>query len=396
MNNILDSISSKDKLIIRLSCQANEPIYWYLKLKEDDSFQFGKLNDCIELKNISTLSHCDVTVLIPTSFIIYRKIELKRRRVTRNLKQLKFSFEKTIAGDVDNFHIVILKYDENFCYVAAVEHELMNCWMRWLNDAGISVRLIIPDVLTLPFNEGKCSLLKFDNQCLIRNSDVSGFSLRDDILQKLHLAKLIDLSKNTFCCASDQIEKLQPMQFCEALSIMAENIDNNGANFLTGKYYRYRKRTSNRFSPLRIMSFGLLFSIGVFFNSLHCNYMIERDIDMLNKIAQNFYAHYPSVKQYDLNSQDVTQYNDSNLSGNVFGNDFIFMLHASSIFIGSTDNTINSINFNNNEKKIIFNLDYMNDELLEYDMDKIEIEGIRVSKVPYNNETYNVVFKYSL
>lgn len=396
MNNILDSIFSKDKLIIRLSCQVSEPIYWYLKLRRNESFQFGKLNDHIELKNLSTFSNCDVTVLIPTSYIIYRKIELQRRRVTRNLKQLKFSFEKTIAGDVDNFHIVILKYDEKFCYVAAVEHELMNCWMTWLNDAGISVHLIIPDVLTLPFNEGQWSLLKLDNQYLIRNSDVSGFSIRDDMLQKLHLEKLIDLSKNTFFCASDQMEKLQPMQFCEALSIMAENIDNNSANFLTGKYYRYRKRISNFFSPLRIMSLGLLFSIGVFFNSLHCNYMIERDIDMLNEIAQNFYARYPSVKQYDLNSQAVDHYNDSNLSGNLFGNDFISMLHASSIFIGNTDNTINSINFNNDERKIIFNLDYMNDELLEHDMDKMEIKGIRVSKVPYNNETYNVVFKYML
>ncbi|OVZ86982.1 hypothetical protein CBW58_20880 [Yersinia frederiksenii] len=396
MSNILDSVSPKDKLIIRLSCQVNEPIYWYLKLKEDDSFQFGKLYDHIELKNIYTLSHYDVTVLIPTSFIIYRKIELKGRRVIRNLKQLKFSFEKTIAGDVDNFHIVILKHDKNFCYIAAVEHEMMNRWMTWLNDAGISVSLIIPDVLTLPFREGKWSLLKLENQSLIRDSDVSGFSTRDDILQKLQLTKLIDLSKNTFCCISDQIEKLQPMQLCEALSIMAENIDNNGVNFLTGKYYRYRKRTSNRFSPLRMMSLALLFSIGIFFNALHHNYMIERDIDMLNEVVQNFYARYPSVKQYHLGSQDVTHYNNSNLSDNVFGNDFISMLYASSIFIESTDNTINSINFNSDEKTIVFNLDYMNDELLEHYVDKIELDGVSVSKVPYDNETYNIVFKYLL
>ncbi|MEQ9722565.1 type II secretion system protein GspL [Yersinia alsatica] len=396
MSNILDSVSPKDKLIIRLSCQVNEPIYWYLKLKEDDSFQFGKLYDHIELKNIYTLSHYDVTVLIPTSFIIYRKIELKGRRVIRNLKQLKFSFEKTIAGDVDNFHIVILKHDKNFCYIAAVEHEMMNRWMTWLNDAGISVSLIIPDVLTLPFREGKWSLLKLENQSLIRDSDVSGFSIRDDILQKLQLTKLIDLPKNTFCCTSDQIEKLQPMQFCEALSIMTKNIDNNGTNFLTGKYYRYRKRTSNRFSLLRIMSLALLFSIGIFFNSLHYNYMIERDIDMLNEVVQNFYVRYPSVKQYHLDSQYVTHYNNSNLSDNIFGNDFISMLYASSIFIESIDNTINSINFNSDEKTIVFNLDYMNDELLEHDVDKIELDGVSVSKVPYDNETYNIVFKYLL
>lgn len=96
MNDFQDRISPKNKLIIRLGCHADEPIYWYLKLRGRKGFQSGKLNNSMELKDICNLSHCDVTILVSTSFIIYRKVELHKKKIIRNLKYLKFSFEKRL------------------------------------------------------------------------------------------------------------------------------------------------------------------------------------------------------------------------------------------------------------------------------------------------------------
>ncbi|EEQ16193.1 General secretion pathway protein L [Yersinia frederiksenii ATCC 33641] len=208
----------------------------------------------MELKDICNLSHCDVTILVSTSFIIYRKVELHKKKIIRNLKYLKFSFEKTIIGNIDNFHTVILKYDKNFCYVAAVEHELMSCWLKWLDNAGISISLMIPDVLTLPFSEDKCSLLKLDSQWLIRNGEYSGFSIKESIFDKIHLVKDKNLSTNRVNYISEQQKKAHLINFCDALSIMAENINKDGVNFLSGKYSRYRERKSGFFPPLGLLA----------------------------------------------------------------------------------------------------------------------------------------------
>lgn len=390
MNDFQDRISPKNKLIIRLGCHADEPIYWYLKLRGRKGFQSGKLNNSMELKDICNLSHCDVTILVSTSFIIYRKVELHKKKMIRNLKYLKFSFEKTIIGNIDNFHTVILKYDKNFCYVAAVEHELMSCWLKWLDNAGISISLMIPDVLTLPFSEDKCSLLKLDSQWLIRNGEYSGFSIKESIFDKLHLVKDKNLSTNRFNYISEQQKKAHLINFCDALSIMAENINKDGVNFLSGKYSRYRERKSGFFSSFRTISFGFLLSIGMIFNLLYNKKMVERDIDMLNEISLSFYARYPSLKQLDLDSHDLNYYNNS-LSDDI---DFIKILHASSVFIENLSNPINRINFSHSDGAIVFNLDEVERGMLENELDELNVEGVTVSKFTHDDKTYDMVFKY--
>lgn len=390
MNDFQDRISPKNKLIIRLGCHADEPIYWYLKLRGRKGFQSGKLNNSRELKDICNLSHCDVTILVSTSFIIYRKVELHKKKIIRNLKYLKFSFEKTIVGNIDNFHTVILKYDKIFCYVAAVEHELMSCWLKWLDNAGISISLMIPDVLTLPFSEDKCSLLKLDSQWLIRNGEYSGFSIKESIFDKLHLVKDKNLSTNRVNYISEQQKKAHLLNFCDALSIMAENINKDGVNFLSGKYSRYRERKSGLFSSFRTISFGFLLSIGMIFNLLYNKKMVERDIDMLNEISLSFYARYPSLKQLDLDSHDLNYYNNS-LSDDI---DFIKILHASSVFIKNLSNPINRINFSHSDGAIVFNLDEVEGGGLENELDELNVEGVTVSKFTHDDKTYDMVFKY--
>ncbi|WP_227721674.1 type II secretion system protein GspL, partial [Yersinia proxima] len=79
-----------------------------------------------------------------------------------------FSIESLIVGDIENYHVVILKSSRELCHVMVVERDLMNLWLGWLTEIGISTTVMIPDVLTLPFLENKWFTVKLDNEWLIR------------------------------------------------------------------------------------------------------------------------------------------------------------------------------------------------------------------------------------
>lgn len=111
-----------------------------------------------------------------------------------------FFIEKIIVSNIENFYIVILKLDSNFCYVVVVEYELMSCWLGWLINVGVFFIVMILDVLVLLFNDGKCFLVKLDDEWLIRNSEVLGFLVNDDIFKKLCLLILIFCFENRFSC----------------------------------------------------------------------------------------------------------------------------------------------------------------------------------------------------
>ncbi|CNI57506.1 type II secretion system protein GspL [Yersinia vastinensis] len=390
----MNKIFSETVLFIRLGCDATEPVYWHLKVKDAEA-QSGRLNNHTELKKISAFATGEVIILVSSRLIIYRSIKAKGNKIKNNSKFLRFSFEKSILGNIDDFHIVILKYDVDTCYVAAVEHQLMEIWIGWLTDFDISPTLMIPDVLTLPFYDGKGVSVKMGDECLIRNGEVSGFIVKDFILEKLSQAKRIDLSVRKFFCDVDQSEKQETKLFCEILRIMADNVKNSNVNFLCDRYYHNRKRAMNNASIFITISLCFLLSIVMLLNSLYYKYEIIRNIDMLNTASREFYAKYPSLKGYRLND---TQPNVDELSNNKGSYDFINLLHAASTVVRAKGLVINNINFNSHDREVILNINATEDNINDSKLrsDKLRLDKIRITKTPNDDETYNLAFKYPL
>lgn len=181
----MNRAGSSSILIIRLGVYASDPVYWYMTMHDGQKNKHGKLNNHADIKNIKLQSGCCVKILVSASCIIFRRINFKNSMINKNMKAIGFLLERTIIGDIDKFHTINLKWDNDFCYVAAVEHKLMNRWLGWLKEANISAKIIMPDVLALPFSLGKFSAVKLNNEWLIRNSQLSGFSISSEILAKI-------------------------------------------------------------------------------------------------------------------------------------------------------------------------------------------------------------------
>ncbi|HHH2235368.1 TPA: type II secretion system protein GspL, partial [Yersinia enterocolitica] len=360
MDNVKNAGLSSKTLIIRLGSHATDPIYWYTEVVDEGHRKSGQLCDHTKLDNIPFLLNYNVKILVSTSYVIFRKIDVIDRGILKSEQSLAFSIEKTIVSNIENFHTVILKSDSNFCYVVAVEHELMSRWLGWLADVGISPTVMIPDVLALPFDDGRCVPVKLGDEWLVRNSEVSGFSVNDDIFKKLCLSTLIFCPENRFSHVYNQASGLHATDYCDVLRIMANNIENNHVNLLTGRYYRHRKKTISSASFFRSVYLFFLLSIVMCLNSWWYKNDILRDIHMLDVTLQDFHIQYPLVQQYaDEDSINVNKdFYHSN--ENVIKPDLIFLLHGLVENFNKLDITIKSIIFFNGKNKANFNVRIIN------------------------------------
>lgn len=398
MNNVKNVDLSSKNLVIRLGNCATDPIYWYAELPGDEHGQSGRLCDHTELGNIPQLSKYNIKLLVSTSYIIFRKIEIIDRKILKNEQSLAFSIEKTIVSNIENFHTVILKSDSDFCHVVAVEHELMSRWLGWLANVGVSPILLIPDVLALPFNDERCFPVRLDDEWLIRSSEASGFSVNDAIFKSLCSSTSLSYPKNRLSHFYSQTSRLHSTDYCDVLRIMANNIENNHANLLTGRYYRHRKKAISNVSLVRSIYWFFLLSIMMCFNSWYCKNDILRDIHMLNIALQDFHTHYPLVQEYIDENGTIISSDFFSSYENEVKPDLISLLYSMVENFSNLDVAINSISFSNSEKKNSFNINITDIDEIDQVLNNINKKDhqLKISKITNKDGTCDIIFEYDL
>ncbi|CNH62103.1 general secretion pathway protein L [Yersinia thracica] len=396
MKNIKKVDFPRTTLVIRLGNHATDPIYWYVKIEGETNGKYGRLDHHTELKSISLWFNSDVKILIPSSLMVFRQVRIKNKKILNNKKSLAFSIERSIVSNIDNFHVVMLKVDSAFCYIAAIEHELMHVWLGWLKDAGISATAMIPDVLTLPFSNEKWFPIKLDNEWLIRNGDMSGFSIKEDIFEVLYQSKSSYLPENLLSHPDIQTSGSHSTHYCEVLRIMADNLENNNVNLLSGRYYRHRKKTAHNASMLRSVYLCFLLSIVMCLNSWFYKIDILRDIHMLNVALQDFYTQYPVIKKHD--KTESINVHKGTYHTHMVEHDFIGFLHMASEVFGKTDIAINSIVFDKKQNKISFNVTTPKGREMDLELKEIDEknEKFSISKIIHDNGTRDITFECCL
>lgn len=388
VSNINSETSSKTILVIRLGACASDPVYWYVKTESGKDCKYGRLNNYTELKDISFYFNDEVKILVTSRVVIFRTIKIKNKKYLKNRRFLLFSIESLIVGDIENYHVVILKSSREFCHVMVFERDFMNLWLGWLTEIGISTTVMIPDVLTLPFLENKWFTVKLDNEWLIRDSGVSGFLLDRCIFEKLYLSTTLPFRENLLIPNESQESTSEVTNFCEALNIMDNNIGNNNANLLSGQYYHHRKVVVNNSLYLMIIFSCILLFVVIYSNSYFYRSNILKDIHDINILLSDFHVKYPLVLNYK---------NNSAIAGHDYEDiysDFIDLLHKSSEVLGDADISINSISFDNNAHKISFNIDDDEDVVWELKDPHEQDERLNITKVFNDNDTCEIIFEF--
>ena len=163
-----------ETLFIRLGSQAENRIHWLIKINgQEDIIASGELPNAGELTQLTEKSAArEVVVFVPTSDIAIKRIKVPGSSQRAIRLAAPYMLEETLAQDVEQlcFAFNDLKQDEqgHNCFVAALERKQLEIWLKWLADANIFCKLMIPDALALPVVPQSSSAVMLGEQVLIR------------------------------------------------------------------------------------------------------------------------------------------------------------------------------------------------------------------------------------
>ena len=163
-----------ETLFIRLGSQAENRIHWLIKINgQEDIIASGELPNAGELTQLTEKSAArEVVVFVPTSDIAIKRIKVPGSSQRAIRLAAPYMLEETLAQDVEQlcFAFNDLKQDEqgHNCFVAALERKQLEIWLKWLADANIFCKLMIPDAIALPVVPQSSSAVMLGEQVLIR------------------------------------------------------------------------------------------------------------------------------------------------------------------------------------------------------------------------------------
>lgn len=179
-----------ETLLIRLASHAHQPMFWWLFSADDRLLFSGEVPDAATLANLQEYANGNqVIALVPACDVVLRSVNLPGRLTHKTRNALPFLLEDEVVEDPARLHVAVLAHESPSVHLAAVEHSLMQEWLRWLDEAGLQASRMLPDVLALPQTVGgyRWSL---DKQHLIRESRWQGMVLEDELITCLPAARV--------------------------------------------------------------------------------------------------------------------------------------------------------------------------------------------------------------
>jgi general secretion pathway protein L len=169
-----------ETLYIRLGSHAKDPIHWLIWANaQQEIIASGELANASNLSELSEKSlQREVVSFIPSCDIAIKSLKVPGNSAKAIRLAAPYMLEDDLAQDVESlfFAYSTMKKNEqgDNCFIAAVAREQILSWQYWLSDAGIKCKVMIPDVLAMPIEEGQCSAVVLGEQILLRQSQWQG------------------------------------------------------------------------------------------------------------------------------------------------------------------------------------------------------------------------------
>ncbi|WBA08544.1 type II secretion system protein GspL [Salinivibrio kushneri] len=164
-----------ERLIIRIS-DASQPIYW-AQVRASDN-QVVESGSCQHLSALTEQAQTRrVVVLVDSTWLTLTSVTLPPGSRRQRDKVVPYLLEEALAEEVEAVHVSLIDTQADTAHVAVVAHQQMQAWQQALDEAEISARQWIPDVLCIPWSSDSLSLLALGEQWLCRygsNQGVTG------------------------------------------------------------------------------------------------------------------------------------------------------------------------------------------------------------------------------
>ena len=166
-----------EHLFIRASRQQDVETLWWLwhEVEEvvlDSGVILGSYDGLDSLAKIAEGRR--TYILLSTADVILKTAELPiATRVRRPDKVIPFLLEETLASDIEELHFSLLNREKNKLHIAVTDATWLTQMLSKLEQIGIEVRRILPDVLAIPLQK-KELLLRLGSEYLIRRDKWTG------------------------------------------------------------------------------------------------------------------------------------------------------------------------------------------------------------------------------
>lgn len=163
----------RDRLIIRWPYRPDQEPSWVLTDAQgriQGSVYRGDWGQCA-----AAVGGRQLVVLVPAADVLMTRVSVPTRNRARLLQAVPFALEDQLAEDVATLHFALgPELEDGNIAVAVVARERMASWIETLQSVGMRPDLLVPEVLTLPWEEGNWSLLVEGDDALIRYDLVQG------------------------------------------------------------------------------------------------------------------------------------------------------------------------------------------------------------------------------
>ncbi|WP_068546221.1 type II secretion system protein GspL [Thalassotalea crassostreae] len=207
----------KETLYIRISSQEQMPIQWLIAADlQSDELASGELANKGELVSLAEKAeNRDVVVLADSANIgIYSlNVPGKSDRVMR--ATIPYTLEDDLAEDVESLFFAYANKPKDYRgnnnnFFTVIAHQQMELWLSWFKEAGIAVKTMIPDVLTLPQIDNNPAMISLNQQWLVRTSSWGGFNIDNDFAELVLAQKLAQKLALTQQTKNSEQESEQP------------------------------------------------------------------------------------------------------------------------------------------------------------------------------------------
>ncbi len=184
----------RESLVVRLGQDAAEPVGFAIRSGE------GRLLDSAAAVPLSEVAAQGIgrriQVLVPSTDILLAEARVPSRHRQRVLKAVPFALEEQLTDEVDALHFALgERQDDDAWPVAVVARSRMDAWLAQLRAVDLVPESMVPDVLALPWTEGRWTLLVDGQQAWLRHAAHGGFACELAMLPVLFQA-LVDQNES--------------------------------------------------------------------------------------------------------------------------------------------------------------------------------------------------------
>ncbi len=300
-------------LVVRLGVEPADPVSWLVWSQiEHDIIASGTLAGAAELVQLQERAGGRPIIgLAPASELLFREVTLPGRLNRQTMKALPFLLEEQIASDVESLHLVVLSSQERQVRLVAVDKERMGQWLSCFAEAGLELKTLVPDVLTLPLQEeGIWSAVELNGHWLVRQSEWAGLQAEPEWLSALFTTfdpapVVVSFSAPPRDCPGEW--RSQPAEL--AMQLMAQGAVTARGNLLTGPY-RKQPEWQRLFQPWRkVAMVAGLFLVLLLADQLILLHNMQQESQQLKLQTVRLYQQlFPGEKRVINPKQQMTQH----------------------------------------------------------------------------------------